>query len=197
MIDESIKWPNRDTENTNGSIDTELISESTDTTEANQNKKKRSIKIIMKSKKFWIVFSVVIIIIAGLSIFFCTRGTREIPGIWVSDTYIDRTNGKQGQIVLVISDSGKGEEIIFKEGAIEKATKGKYDIKAFSADFYADEDYRSYNPYSSSNNNNWTSHYSVSTGYHYNPITNQITSGQRTYSKTDANRYLYLLNSLQ
>ena len=145
-----------------------------------------------KSKKpIIIISSIIVVVLVALTVFFCTRGTREIVGVWESDVFTLRSSGKVAQNILVITDSGKGAEITIylESGKIKEVDTGRFDIKAFSCDFYDDDDKHSY--YHGSGDK-WTDYYDGCTGFKYNPITNQITSGDRTYNKTD--KYQELLD---
>lgn len=143
-----------------------------------------------KNKRLKIIISsVIVVVLVALTVFFCTRGSRDIVGVWESDVFIIK--GVKVQEILVINDSGEGAAITIdlNTGSAYDIDTGRFDIKAFSCNFYDDSDKRK-SPVGSGTK--WTDYYEGDTVFNYNPITNHITSGERVYSKTD--KYQSLLN---
>lgn len=150
-----------------------------------------SIATAKKSKKKIILFSIIGAIFIILAVFFFTRGSRDIVGVWESDVFTISGKGITAQEILVINDSGKGADITIdlKTGNAYDINTGRFDIKAFSCNFYNDSDKKS-SPVGSGTK--WTDYYGGDTVYNYNPITNHISSGKRVFSKTD--KYQKLLD---
>lgn len=129
----------------------------------------------MEKNKLLIAIISVVIIVAALAGFFCTRGKRDIPGIWESDIFTNRSTGKQGQNILIITSSGRGCSISIdpSSASVNNVKFGTFKIESFRAVFQEDGTT------------------GIFTDYDYNPITNHLSCGDRTYSKTDKYQELY------
>lgn len=126
-------------------------------------------------KKRIIIILTCVVVLGTAALFFCTRGYREIPGVWESDVFTFRDSNRQGQNILVITESGYGcsMTILLSEESIYKSKIGYFDISAFSANFQE------------------KGIDGIETSYHYNPLTNHIKSGERIYKKSNEYGELY------